>query len=216
MKCLNCFKTSAFLEKIEKLSKKSFLSKNAFLKLKKTFSQKQVLYPKLDLCPLYAKKLSLPKSVSYRLYQKHLRKEAAFYLVFVNGHLQKEFLSSGLKMSSVTIEMQKKLLHQNGLGLVNLALSQKPLCLTIPEGFSCKAPLQVLHLVTEKKAAFMAPVLFVQIGENARINVLQEVVDLSKSEEPLFAPTLFFEAGENAKVSFTHLNLESYFWHNVF
>lgn len=220
MKCSNCFKINDFLTQIKKLSlkKNSFLQKKAQEKLKKVFSKGREFYPRLPLCDLYSKNFCLPsKSKTGPAYKPYIRPESSsFYLLFINGIFQKKLSKyQDLKISAPGTAFTKQALKEEGLGLLNLSLGESPLLLTLEKGKQAKAPLQIIHLITEKKAVFMAPVLFFQIKENAFLEVVSEVIDLKQSPEPVFAPYTFFQLQKTSHVKYTSLNLKSAGWQNA-
>ena len=237
-KCSNCFKTSDFLAQIKKLGlqKNSFLQKTAQSKLRKIFLGDTDFYPGLSFCNLFAKKFSLPskgkksliknkkslvrKAYKPKTYQQYIRPEShAFYLLFINGLFQPELscYKDFLKIRAPSAVLLKKALHkEEGLGLLNLSLGEKALLLTVEKNKKIKPPLQIINLITEEKAAFIAPVIFFQIQENASLEIISETVDLKQSSEPVFAPYTFFSLSKTAHVRYTSLNLKSGFWQNSF
>ncbi|MFA5249852.1 MAG: SufD family Fe-S cluster assembly protein [Parachlamydiales bacterium] len=176
--------------------------------------------------------------------KKYLRQESRdSVLVFLNGVWQKELSSftgltvesfdggpkpagfpSAVKNSDLPA-FQKSgledlwnlvLAKENGLGLLPLAFGQKPLFIQIQKGQVFKSPLQILHLVFDQEALWIAPLLFFQIEADGFLEVLQETVDLTGSAAPIFLPALNFFLKPRAQVSCTNLNLNSSFWSNVF
>ena len=232
-KCSNCFKTSDFLAQIKNLSlkKTSFLQKKPQHKLQKIFLGDKNFYSGLPLCNLFTKKLSLPSKAKIKpalkpkTYQQYIRPESrSFYLLFINGVFQPKLscYENFLTVSAPNATLLNKALNkEEGLGLLNLALGEKALLLTLEKDKKVKPPLQIINLVTEvtkQKAVFIAPILFFQIQENAGLEIVSEVIDLNlqSNPEPVFAPYTFFSLSKTAYVRYTSLNLQNAFWQNSF
>lgn len=237
MKCSHCFKNNSFISELEKLflKKNSVLQKKAMAKLRKFFLKEEDFLPYLPLCKLYDKKLSFPKAlekfkffkqpkIKKELFSTAEKKRFSQYirpeskrscLVFIDG-LFLEGMSSfyPLKVGRLTAAWQKEALKEEDFGLLSLAFGEVFL-FALEEGQKMQGPLQILHIITEKKSALIAPVIFFDIFKNTNLEVVQEVIDLS-SYEPAFFPYLSFHLNEQASLQFTSLNLASSCWQNGF